>query len=54
MLTSLNDYLHAKNRKQGLVLSSDIADQRILQSEWMRETTSHTQPKVIVPSTTFL
>ena len=33
---------------QHLVLSSDIADQRILESNWTRDTTGYIQPKLVV------
>ena len=41
-----DDFLHAKMNH--LVLFTDIDDQRILLSDWMSDTTSHTQPKVAV------
>ena len=34
-------------------LSQDIDDQRIMQSDWRREATPHTQPKVVVLDATF-
>ena len=48
-----NDYLHAKLRYH-LALSPNIDDQRILQTDWTRGTTGHTQPKVLVSGPTFL
>ena len=42
---SLDDYLHAKNQGNQLVLSSDIPDQRIMHSDWTRKPTGHTQSK---------
>ena len=47
MLPSLNDYLYAKSLRSKLIHSWDIDDQRILQSDWMRSTLGHTQPKVV-------
>lgn len=38
MLPSINDYLHIKNDRYWLVHSSDLVDQIVLQSEWMRHT----------------
>ena len=51
---SLHDYLHAKNQRNQMVLSSDIANQRILHFDWMRNPTGHTQSKQVVSDTTFL
>ena len=61
MLASFDDYLHAKqqqqqqqktNRKKSkyknkyhLILSTDIDNLRILQSDWIKGTTSHIQSK---------
>ena len=45
MLPSLDDCLHTKNLRYQLVLSGFIADKRILQFDWMRDTTGHTQSK---------
>ena len=39
---------NAKNQTNQLILSRDTDHQRILQSDWMRDTTGHTQPKLIV------
>ena len=36
-----------------LVLSSDIVDQRVLQSEWTRDKTGYTQPKRVFSGATF-
>ena len=36
-----------------MILSTDINDQRILQSDWARGTTGRTQPKVVVSGATF-
>ena len=47
MLTSFNDCLHAKKVNHQLIPSTDIDDQRILQSDW-RGTTGQTQPKMVV------
>ena len=48
-----DDYFYPKNPRYQLVLSSDIADQRIVQSDWLRDTTDHNQPKVVVSAATF-
>ena len=34
-----------KNLRDCLITSRDINDQRILKYDWIRDTTSHTQPK---------
>ena len=47
MLSSLDDYIFVKKRRT-LILSRHIDDHRILQSDWMKKTTDHTQPKVVV------
>ena len=39
---------NAKNQTNQLILSRDTDHQRILQSDWMRDTTGHTRPKLIV------
>ena len=49
MLPSLGDNPHAKKQRYQLVLFFDIVDQRILQSDWTRNSTGYKQPKVIVP-----
>ena len=41
-----------KNKRNWPVLSSDIADQRILQSDWMRHTTGHNQSKLVLRGAT--
>ena len=46
MLSSLDDYILVKKRRT-LTLSRHIDDHRILQSDWMKKTTDHTQPKVV-------
>ena len=48
MLPSLKTNSMQKLRYQ-LILSKDIDDQKILQSDWTRGTTGHTQPKEVVP-----
>ena len=45
--------LMQKNQRYWLVLSSDIVDQRILQSDWMKGPTGHMQPKVVVSDAAF-
>ena len=45
MLPSLEEYLHAKNLRYQMILSRDIVDQRILQSDWTRGIPGCTQPK---------
>ena len=54
MLPSLDDYLYAKNIRNHSIPSRDIDDQRILQSDWPRDTTGHTQSRVVNSDTTFL
>ena len=41
----LDDYLHAKNIRDQSIHSRDIDGQGILQSDWMRGTTGHTNQK---------
>ena len=53
MLPSIDDDLHIRNERYWLVLSTDIVDQRVLQSKWMRSTPGHIQPKVEVSDTAF-
>ena len=53
MLLSLDDDLRANNLKYQLISFGDTGDQRILQSDWTKEITSHTQPKVIALHATF-
>ena len=59
MLPSLDDYLntnitkHANTRRYSLILSKDIDDRRILQSDWMWGTNGHTQPQLIIWDVTF-
>ena len=38
MLPSLDKYLHGKNVRYELIPSRDIADQGILQSDWISDT----------------
>ena len=40
--------------KYQLIPSGDIDDQVLLQSDWTRGTTGHTQPKIVVSDATFL
>ena len=49
-----DDYLDAKNLRYWLIPFTDIDDQWILQSNWTRGITEHTQPKVVVSDATFL
>ena len=44
--TSLDDFLNAKDSRYQLILSDFIAYLRILHSDWMRDTTGHTKPKL--------
>ena len=54
MLTCLDDYLYAKKIKDiNRLISSFIADQGILQSDWIRETIHHNQSKMVVSGATF-
>ena len=53
MLLSLDNYLHAINLKDRLAPSRDIDDQKILQSDCVRGTTGHSQPKVVVSDAIF-
>ena len=48
MPPALDDFFHAKNPRDRLILSTDIYNQRILQSDSTRARTGHTQPKVVV------
>ena len=49
MLPSLDDYLQAKKKQRyRWVLSCDIANKRILESDWTRDITDSTQPKLVV------
>ena len=44
--TSLDDFLRAKKKnKDHLILSADIDDQRILHSDWMKDTNGQTKPR---------
>ena len=54
MLPFSDDYLDVKNLRYQLLLSTDIDDQRTLQSDWTRGTTSHTKTKVVVSDASFL
>ena len=54
MLLSLDDYLHAKKKKDHLTLSTDIDDHRILYSDWIKDTPSHNQTKELVSHATSL
>ena len=44
----------AKNHRYQLVLSSDVAERRILQSDWKRDKIGHTYSKVVISGATFL
>ena len=46
ILPSLDDFLNAKDSRYQLILSDFIAYLRILHSDWMRDTTGHTKPKL--------
>ena len=48
MLHLFDDYLHARNLRDWLILFRDIDDQIILQSDWIRDRTGPTQPYVII------
>lgn len=48
MPSSLNDYIHTKKLRYQLIPSRDIDDQGILESDWVKGTTDHTKPKVVV------
>ena len=52
ILVSFDDHLHAKNIRYQMITSTDVDDQRILQSDLTRGTTGHSQPKVVVVSDT--
>ena len=53
MLSSLDDYLHAKNPRYKLIPLRYIDNQRILQSVWTRDTAGRTHPTVVVSNPTF-
>ena len=53
MLTSLDYYLHAENLRDPTIPSKDNDDQKILQLNWVKGTTGHTQPKQVVLDATF-
>ena len=53
ILPFLHDYLHGKYLRCGLILFGDIDDQRILQLDWWKVKTGHTQPKVVISDATF-
>lgn len=54
MLLYLNEYFHVKKLRYQLIPSRDFADQRILQSDWTKDTHGYTQPKVVVADAIFL
>ena len=54
MLPLLDDCLYAKNPKYCWTFSKDNDDQRIMQSDWTRGTTGHSQLKAVVSDTTFV
>ena len=54
ILSSIDDYLLAEIQGHRLGVSCDTADQRVLHFDWTRDTTGHTQPKVVVSGTTFI
>ena len=43
-----------KNLRYQLIPSRDNDDQRIMQSDWTRDTPDHTQPKAVVSNATSL
>ena len=45
MLPSLYDYVYLKNLRDQLIPFRDIYHQKILQSDWMRDTTDLAQQK---------
>ena len=53
MLPSYNKYLHTENLRHQLIPPKNIVDQRILQSDWTRDTLQHTQPEVKVSGPIF-
>ena len=53
MLLYSDDYLRVKKLRYPFTFYRDINDQRILQSDWTRDTASHTQPKVVFSDATF-
>ena len=53
MLPFLYVYLHAKKYTYWFFISSAIAHQRILQCDWMRQKTSHTQTEKVFSHATF-
>ena len=54
ILPSIAGYLQAKNIWYSLIPSRDIDDQRILRSDWTRDTTGNTQLKLAVSDPSFL
>ena len=54
ILPSIAGYLQEKNLWYSLIPSRDIDDQRILQSDWTRDTTGNTQLKLAVSDPFFL
>ena len=52
MLLLFDYYLQATNLR--LIPSRNIEDQRVLQSDWTRDTTGHTQLKVVISDTAFI
>ena len=49
-----HDYLNVKHLRLHLIPSRDLDDKRILQSDWTRDTSCHTQLKVVVSDANFL
>ena len=54
MLPFYDDYSQSKNLRYQLIPSKDTDDQRTLESDWPRNTTSNTQLKEVVSDTDFL
>ena len=53
MLPSPDDKLHEEKLRYQLILSRDLAEQRIPQSQWTVGTPGQTQPKAVVSDATF-
>ena len=52
LLSHATTFKQKKIKRYGLVLSSDVVDQRILQSDGMRDRPGNIQPKVVVSDAT--
>ena len=53
LLSPPDNHFQAKNLKYQLIPSRDIDDQRLMQSNWTKSTTGHTQPKVLLLDANF-